>query len=167
MLLAAAMITVFVVLSDDAFAKSRRHRHHRHHHHRQVTTKAPVAEASFYPSRGMAMLEEAKRWIGSSNPTGFHGPWCGAFQAMVARNVGVEPPRGYLQARQWVNAGRRISTPEVGSIAILKRRKGGHVGVVAGVDENGNPIIVSGNHNRRVGIGVYPSSRVVAYVEPN
>jgi hypothetical protein len=42
-----------------------------------------------------------------------------------------------------------------------------HVGVVSGVDANGNPIIVSGNHNRTVGESVYPRSRIAAYVLPN
>lgn len=112
------------------------------------------------------MLAEAERWIGSKNPTGFRGAWCGAFQAMVARKVGVEPPKGYLQAKQWVHAGRRLSSPAVGAIAVLLRRGGGHVGIVESVEPNGDPVIVSGNHNRRVGIGVYPKSRVLAYVEP-
>jgi hypothetical protein len=39
-----------------------------------------------------------------------------------------------------------------------------HVGVVSGFDDSGNPIIVSGNHGRRVGEGVYPRSRVLAFV---
>ena len=45
-------------------------------------------------------------------------------------------------------------------------RDGGHVGVVQGVDRHGNPIIVSGNHGHRVGVGTYPRSRVIAYVVP-
>ena len=40
------------------------------------------------------------------------------------------------------------------------------VGVVSGVDANGNPIIVSGNHNRTVAESVYPRSRIAAYVMP-
>ena len=31
---------------------------------------------------------------------------------------------------------------------------------------NGNPIIVSGNHRRKVGIGTYPRGRILAYVTP-
>src|SRR5690606_33145308 len=60
-----------------------------------------------------------------------------------------------------------IAKPEVGAIAVLTRgKRGGHVGVVSGVDANGNPVIISGNHNGRVGVAVYPRSRVVAYVTP-
>ena len=45
-------------------------------------------------------------------------------------------------------------------------RRGGHVGVVSGIDANGNPIIISGNHGHRVGEGVYSRGRIYAYVMP-
>ncbi len=48
----------------------------------------------------------------------------------------------------------------------MGRRGGGHVGVVSGVDPNGNPIVVSGNHNRTVAELVYPAGRISAYVLP-
>jgi hypothetical protein len=41
-----------------------------------------------------------------------------------------------------------------------------HVGIVKAV--NGNSLtLVSGNHNRKVGIGSYSHGRVVAYVWPD
>ena len=49
----------------------------------------------------------------------------------------------------------------------MGRNGGGHVGVVSGVDANGNPIIISGNHNRRVAESVYPKGRIITYVMPN
>ena len=69
-------------------------------------------------------------------------------------------------AMSFRNYGRRVSGPQVGVIAVLSRRGGGHVGVVSGVDAKGNPVLISGNHGRRVGEGVYLQSRVVAYVMP-
>ncbi len=57
--------------------------------------------------------------------------------------------------------------PEIGAIAVMGRRGGGHVGVVLGIDANGNPIIVSGNHNHTVAEAVYPRSRIITYVMPN
>jgi len=62
--------------------------------------------------------------------------------------------------------GTRVSGPQVGAIAVMGRRGGGHVGVVSGVDPNGNPIVVSGNHNRTVAESVYPAGRISAYVLP-
>jgi hypothetical protein len=37
---------------------------------------------------------------------------------------------------------------------------------VSGIDPNGNPIIISGNHGHRVDEAVYPRSRIFAYVKP-
>jgi len=47
---------------------------------------------------------------------------------------------------------------------MTRGKDGGHVGVVTGFDANGNPIVISGNHNNRVDEAVYPRSRVIAYV---
>ena len=43
------------------------------------------------------------------------------------------------------------SGPQVGAIAVMGRRGGGHVGIISGIDANGNPIMVSGNNRNRVG----------------
>jgi hypothetical protein len=70
-------------------------------------------------------------------------------------------------ARSFASYGKRINEPRVGAIAVLTRGKnGGHVGIVTGVDANGNPIIISGNHGKRVGEATYPRNRVIAYVMP-
>jgi uncharacterized protein (TIGR02594 family) len=108
-------------------------------------------------------VAEARRHIGG-NPTGRSSLWCGAFMDMVLRNAGHRG--GGNLARGYVNYGRRVSGPVVGAIAVMARRGGGHVGVVSGVDSSGNPIIISGNHNRKVAESVYPRSRIIAYVVP-
>ena len=74
---------------------------------------------------------------------------------------------GSDMARSFASYGHRVSGPQVGAIAVMGRRGGGHVGVVSGIDAKGNPIVVSGNHGRRVAESVYPRSRVYAYVMPN
>ena len=48
----------------------------------------------------------------------------------------------------------------------MRRHGGGHVGVVSGIDDKGNPIIISGNHNNTVAESAYPRSRIIAYVMP-
>ncbi len=70
-------------------------------------------------------------------------------------------------ASSFAHYGHRISGPQVGAIAVMGRRGGGHVGVVSGIDPHGNPIIVSGNHGHRVAESVYPRRRIYAYVLPN
>ena len=69
-------------------------------------------------------------------------------------------------AMGYVHYGTRVPGPQVGAIAVMGRKGGGHVGVVAGVDASGNPIIISGNHNHRVEESVYPRRRIYAYVLP-
>jgi len=110
-----------------------------------------------------ALVIEARRYIGT-NPTGRGSLWCGAFMDMVLKRTGH--PSGGNLASAYARYGTRVSGPQVGAIAVMGRRGGGHVGVVSGVDPNGNPIIVSGNHNHTVAESVYPASRISAYVLP-
>jgi uncharacterized protein (TIGR02594 family) len=112
---------------------------------------------------GNALVAEARKYIGT-NPTGRSRLWCGAFMDMVLERTGHRG--GGNLARGYAHYGRRISGPQIGAIAVMGRRGGGHVGVVSGIDERGNPIVVSGNHNRTVAESVYPRSRVLAYVMP-
>ena len=74
--------------------------------------------------------------------------WCGAFMDKVLRETGHRG--GGNLAKGYLHYGQRVAGPQVGAIAVMGRRGGGHVGVVSGVDESGNPIIISGNHNRTV-----------------
>ena len=50
--------------------------------------------------------------------------------------------------------------------ASMGRRGGGHVGIVSGIDANGNPIVISGNHGHRVAEATYARGRIYAYVMP-
>jgi uncharacterized protein (TIGR02594 family) len=111
------------------------------------------------------LVAEARRWMGT-NPTGRSSLWCARFMNFVLKRAGYRGT-GSDMARSFASYGRRISGPRVGAIAVLARgKRGGHVGVVSGLDSNGNPILISGNHGRRVGEGVYSRGRVIAYVLP-
>ena len=110
-----------------------------------------------------SLVEEARKYIGT-NPTGRGRLWCGAFMDFVLRRTGH--PGGGNLALGYSHYGTRISGPQVGAIAVMGRRGGGHVGVVSGIDANGNPIIISGNHNHTTAESVYPRSRIAAYVVP-
>ncbi len=121
---------------------------------------------------GSDVIGEARRWIGT-NPTDRSSLWCAAFMNFVLERTGHRGTGSNL-ARSFASYGYRVSGPQVGAIAVMARRgraagggQGGHVGVVSGVDSNGNPVIISGNHGRRVAEAVYPHNRVYAYVMPN
>ena len=109
------------------------------------------------------LVSEARKYIGS-NPTGRGSLWCGAFMDLVLKRTGHTG--GGNLASGYARYGTRVSGPQVGAIAVMGRNGGGHVGVVSGIDPNGNPIIVSGNHNRTVAESVYPRGRITAYVLP-
>ncbi|MDO8877423.1 MAG: TIGR02594 family protein [Pseudolabrys sp.] len=110
-----------------------------------------------------SLVSEARKYLGT-NPTGRATLWCGAFMDLVLKRTGHKG--GGNLASAYAGYGARVSGPQVGAIAVMRRGGGGHVGVVSGVDPNGNPIIVSGNHNRTVAESVYPRGRITAYVLP-
>jgi len=110
------------------------------------------------------VVDEARRYLGG-NPTGMSRAWCAAFMNMVLRRTG-HTGTGSNLARSFASYGRRVSGPQVGAIAVMSRRGGGHVGVVSGIDAKGNPIVISGNHGRRVAESVYSRGRIYAYVMP-
>ena len=114
---------------------------------------------------GSSVVAEARRWIGT-NPTGRSALWCAYFMNFVLERSGHSGSGSGL-AKSFASYGRRISGPQVGAIAVMSRgRRGGHVGVVSGIDAQGNPIIISGNHGRRVAESTYSRGRVFAYVMP-
>ena len=121
------------------------------------------SNSAFGGATSDSLVSEARRYIGT-NPTGRGSLWCGAFMDMVLKRTGHSG--GGNLASAYAHYGTRVSGPQVGAIAVMGRRGGGHVGVVSGLDPNGNPIIVSGNHNHTVAESVYPAGRISAYVLP-
>lgn len=143
----AAML---LALSSTADARPRHsarahHHHHRAHHETQISqTETPTGYVS----------PEAR-------PRECYGiAWCGCWLRI---QKGITDTGANLAA-WWRHWGHRVDGPVVGAVAYMHRRGGsGHVGIVTGVDANGNPIIKSGNHNHAVGTGVYPKQRIVEY----
>lgn len=132
-------------------------------HTRRRTTGYAAAQShsnsAFAGFTGNSVVEQARQYIGT-NPTGRSSLWCGAFMDMVLKQTGHAG--GGNLAWGYARYGTRVDGPQVGAIAVMH----GHVGVVSGVDANGNPIIVSGNHNHTVAEAVYPRGRISAYVMP-
>ena len=110
------------------------------------------------------VVAEARRYIGG-NPTGRGSLWCARFMNMVLQHAGYRGTGSDL-ARSFASYGQRVSGPQVGAIAVMGRRGGGHVGVVSGIDAEGNPIVVSGNNGNRVREAPISRGRIYAYVMP-
>jgi uncharacterized protein (TIGR02594 family) len=135
---------------------------------RYVSPAARASHAAVAPMAGFgssSLVTAARAYLGT-NPTGMGSLWCARFMNLVLEKTGRRGT-GSNMARSFASYGRRVSGPQVGAIAVMSRgRGGGHVGIVSGIDKSGNPIIISGNHNRRVGEAVYPRGRIYAYVMP-
>jgi uncharacterized protein (TIGR02594 family) len=129
---------------------------------------AAVPPASSMPATGFGgggLVAQARQYIGT-NPTGMGALWCARFMNMVLERSGHRGT-GSNMASSFAGYGTRVSGPQVGAIAVMSRgKRGGHVGIVSGLDGSGNPIVISGNYNRRVAEAVIPRGRIYAYVMP-
>ena len=115
---------------------------------------------------GSGLVSEARRYLGG-NPTGRGSLWCARFMNMVLQHTGHQGT-GSDMASSFARYGTRVSGPQVGAIAVMSRgRRGGHVGIITGVDAQGNPIMISGNNGNRVREAPVSRGRIYAYVMPN
>lgn len=125
----------------------------------------PQPASAAVRSSGSNVVAEARRWIGT-NPTGRARLWCAHFMNFVLERTGRSGTGSGL-ARSFARYGTRVSGPKVGAIAVMSRgRRGGHVGVVSGISDKGDPIVISGNYGRQVAEATIPRGRVFAYVMP-
>jgi uncharacterized protein (TIGR02594 family) len=130
---------------------------------------ASVASGEFAGGAAMSggssdVVSEARHYLGG-NPTGRGSLWCARFMNMVLQRTGHRGT-GSDMARSFASYGERVSGPQVGAIAVMGRRGGGHVGIITGIDASGNPIMISGNNGNRVKEAPISRGRIYAYVMP-
>jgi uncharacterized protein (TIGR02594 family) len=130
------------------------------------TANSLNASVSSFSSAVSNVVAEARRYLDGGNPTGRSTLWCARFMNMVLEHTG-HGGTGSDLAASFAHYGHRVSGPEVGAIAVMARRGGGHVGVVSGIDAQGNPIVISGNYSNRVREAKISRGRIYAYVLPN
>jgi uncharacterized protein (TIGR02594 family) len=114
---------------------------------------------------GSSLVMEARHYLGG-NPTGRGSLWCARFMNMVLQHTGHQGT-GSDMANSFSHYGHRVSGPQVGAIAVMGRRGGGHVGIITGIDAHGNPIMISGNNGNRVREAPISRGRIYAYVMPD
>lgn len=104
--------------------------------------------------------------MGARNMTGKPGPWCASFANFVLRKTGHQPLASDMSTAA-LTYGRRLSTPQIGSMAVISTSYGwaGHVGFVTGVNSDGSIQLISGNWGRRVAQTNIARRLVVAFVE--
>jgi uncharacterized protein (TIGR02594 family) len=166
-----ALTFVGAICSD---AEARPHRGHhataRRHAfytvHRHIPTSTVAGDTWNLGNFGRNLLvAEARSQIGNGAIYGRATLWCARFVNYLLKATG-HSGTGSDQAASFSHYGTRVRGPQVGAIAVMARRGGGHVGVVSAVADNGDPVIISGNHGHRVREAVYPKGRVYAYVLP-
>jgi uncharacterized protein (TIGR02594 family) len=128
---------------------------------------APATGSGVAPMSGggSSLVMEARHYLGG-NPTGRGSLWCARFMNMVLQHTGHRGT-GSDMASSFAHYGHRVSGPEVGAIAVMGRRGGGHVGIITGIDARGNPIMISGNNGNRVREAPISRGRIYAYVMPD
>lgn len=147
-------VAVSTVYNDDSNAAYWMHEYNRNPQHASVVTKAT---SSFASGTGN-LADKAAKYLGSTaSQLGLpRSLWCADFMNML---VGGTDRR----AISYASRGTKAQHGCVNCVAVTTRKGGAHVGVVSGYDESGNPIIVSGNHNRKVGVAAYDKRRIIAY----
>jgi uncharacterized protein (TIGR02594 family) len=151
----ALVLAVFAFCATHAHAHPLRHAHH----------VAPAPTASFWSlfKSTPSLVSAARAEVGNGAVYGRSNLWCARFVNYLLSRTGHKGT-GSDAARSFLAFPK--TSAQVGAIAILSRRGGGHVGVVSGVDAAGDPIIISGNNAGRVREGAVPVKRVLAFVVP-
>jgi len=101
------------------------------------------------------LVSQAEQYLGqTARQIGVRSTlWCSAFIRKLTNASGVDD-----RAISWLSKPR--TNPSIGAIAVMRH----HIGIVKGFDSRGNPILISGNHGHKVGIGAYSKHRILAYV---
>lgn len=96
-------------------------------------------------------------------------PWCGygCGYAVGCCDPGYMPPLTLLRALAWQDWGQECSAPVQGSIAVKKRKGGGHVTIVEGVSKDGKKIWCRGpNQSDMINVAEYKVSDFHTYRWP-
>ena len=122
---------------------------------------APAIAVAAAWGGGSALVHEAARYVGWSNPTGFRGPWCKAFTNMVLREAGYHPGPS-LRAIDALADGQRVSAPQPGDLAVMR----GHVTFFAQWDGPDAFDGLGGNQGHAVRLSRFWRGAVIAWVRP-
>jgi uncharacterized protein (TIGR02594 family) len=148
-------------------AKSARHARGRNARAARHAPAPAMAQPAFgFAAGGNPNWINVARQYKGTNPTKRRSLWCADFLNLVLERSGKQGTSSSM-AGSFIGYGQRLSGPKVGAIAVIGRGRGAaHVGIVTGLDDGGNPVIISGNHNNTVAEATYSAGRVIAYVWP-
>jgi len=104
-----------------------------------------------------AIIASMTREIGRTRPADCPSKWCACYLDKKLAAHGHKK-RGSHRARDFASYGRATGAHR-GAIMVQPH----HVGIVTGVCSDGRIQAISGNHSRRVGIGCYRRSTIIAF----
>jgi uncharacterized protein (TIGR02594 family) len=82
-------------------------------------------------------------------------PWCGCFRGAIGLATATGVPENHFRAASWKAWGLPVgslATAQKGDTLIFQRPGGFHVGLFAGLQGNGNPLVLGGNQGDAVTI---------------
>lgn len=118
---------------------------------------------------GAATAPKIKQWLRQLGAwwTDDETPWCGVACAAWFQAAGIAIPKHYYRARAWADGwGTQLASPVLGSVVVLDREGGGHVGLLVGVTDNGRLLILGGNQGNRVSVREFALDRNPRYFWP-
>jgi uncharacterized protein (TIGR02594 family) len=90
-------------------------------------------------------------------------PWCGGILAKWVNSANLPYPKHFYRAKDWATWGVDAMGPMLGSIAVIERKGGGHVGIVMAVSDDGYVQLLGGNQGDTVKTSWFSIDRVIAY----
>jgi len=93
--------------------------------------------------------------------------WCSTFVNWVAWKAGLQKS-GKANARSWLNAGTKVTSPEPGNVVVFWRESPqswkGHVGFFLGVSPDQKRVYcIGGNQGNRVSVSAYRLDTVLSF----
>lgn len=94
-------------------------------------------------------------------------PWCGTFVGYCLHKSGRDIPSVPERALAYSQMGMvKLTRPAYGSVAVMSRQGGGHVGFVVGKNKAGRIMILGGNQNDEVNIKPFAQERILGFYWP-
>lgn len=119
------------------------------------------AAAIATPAQSKDLVSLMQTDLGQRRPQGCPSKWCACYMDLILSKAGYAP-LGSFRARDFAAYGKNAKPMSVGSIMVMSH----HVGVVAGLCEDGRVLLISGNYSRKVAIGCYHPGKAIAWRQP-
>ncbi len=111
---------------------------------------------------GMATEPRIRRWLIEARAwwNDDETPWCGVAMRAWMTACGIAAPARYYKALSWADWGDPLERPAYGCIAVWRRRGGGHVNLLVGIDQSDRYLGLGGNQRDSVCVLPFDQDRL-------